>query len=97
MTTVQGIGLGNPIDTPDPLNKYKWWILSGVGLVLVIAAAFFLRRSPQQDDDDAMVAASAQPAPVAEQYAKHLSPGVRLLEQATGHRGAYSTPATRGS
>ena len=68
-----GIGLGNPIDTPDPLNKYKWWILSGVGLVLVIAAAFFLRRSPQQDDDDALVAASAQPAPVAEQYAAPLT------------------------
>ncbi len=68
-----GIGLGNPIDTPDPLSKYKWWILSGVGLVLVIAAAFFLRRSPQQDDEDALVAASAHPAPVAEQYAAPLT------------------------
>jgi hypothetical protein len=68
-----GGGLGNPIDTPDPLNKYKWWILSGVGLVLVIAAAFFLRRSPQQDDDDTLVTASAQSAPVAEQYAAPLT------------------------
>jgi hypothetical protein len=41
--TRPGIGLGAPIDTPDPLSKYKWWILSGVGLILVIGAAFFLR------------------------------------------------------
>jgi hypothetical protein len=68
-----GIGLGNPIDTPDPLSKYKWWILSGVGLVLVIAAAFFLRRTPQQDEEDALVTAAAQPAPVAEQYAAPLT------------------------
>ena len=39
-----GGGLGNPIDTPDPLSKYKYWILGAVGLVLAIAAALFLRR-----------------------------------------------------
>ena len=44
--TRPGGGLGNPIDTPDPLQKYKWWILSGLALVLVIAAAFFLRAKP---------------------------------------------------
>jgi hypothetical protein len=65
-----GIGLGNPIDTPDPLSKYKWWILSGVGLVLVIAAAFFLRRPAQQDD---VAAAAASGSAVAEQYAAPLT------------------------
>jgi hypothetical protein len=49
--TRPGIGLGAPIDTPDPLNKYKWWILSGVGLVLVIAAALFLRRPARAEED----------------------------------------------
>lgn len=44
--TRPGGGLGNPIDTPDPLNKYKWWILSGLALVLAIAAAFLLRARP---------------------------------------------------
>jgi hypothetical protein len=44
--TRPGGGLGNPIDTPDPLQKYKWWILSGLALVLVIAAGFFLRARP---------------------------------------------------
>jgi hypothetical protein len=45
--TRPGGGLGNPIDTPDPLQKYKWWILSALALVLVIAAAFFLRAKPE--------------------------------------------------
>jgi hypothetical protein len=54
--TRPGIGLANPIDTPDPLQKYKWWILSGLALVLVIAAAFFLRAKPA-------AAVVAEPAP----------------------------------
>jgi len=41
-----GGGIGNPIDTPDPLSKYKWWILAGLGLLLAAAAAFLLRRPP---------------------------------------------------
>jgi hypothetical protein len=41
--TRPGGGLGNPIDTPDPLTKYRWWILGGLSLVLAAAAAFFLR------------------------------------------------------
>jgi len=39
-----GGGLGTPIATPDPLSKYKWWILGGFGLLLAAAAAFLLRR-----------------------------------------------------
>lgn len=39
-----GGGIGEPINTPDPLSKYKWWILGGLGLVLAAAAAFLLRR-----------------------------------------------------
>jgi hypothetical protein len=66
-----GGGLGNPIDTPDPLSKYKWWILSGAGLVLVIAAAFFLRRPAQHDE--AIVAAGVSSSPAAEQYAAPLT------------------------
>lgn len=45
--TRPGGGLGTPIDTPDPLNKYKWWILSGLALILAIAAAFLLRAKPE--------------------------------------------------
>jgi hypothetical protein len=39
-----GGGIGEPINTPDPLTKYKWWILGGLGLVLAAAAAFLLRK-----------------------------------------------------
>ncbi len=46
--TRPGGGLGNPNDTPDPLQKYKAWILSGLAVLLVIAAAFFLRARPAE-------------------------------------------------
>ena len=39
-----GGGIGEPINTPDPLSKYKWWILAGLALVLAAAAAFLLRK-----------------------------------------------------
>jgi hypothetical protein len=39
-----GGGLGNPIESPDPLSKYKYWILGGLALVLAAAAAFLLRK-----------------------------------------------------
>ncbi len=39
-----GGGLGPPIGSPDPLSKYKWWILITLALLLVVAAGFLLRR-----------------------------------------------------
>jgi hypothetical protein len=39
-----GGGIGAPIDTPDPLSKYKWWILGALALLLATSAAFLLRR-----------------------------------------------------
>jgi hypothetical protein len=39
-----GGGMANPINTPDPLTKYKWWILSGLALLLAAGAAFMLRK-----------------------------------------------------
>jgi len=39
-----GGGIGAPIDTPDPLTKYKWWILMGLALLLATAAGFLLRK-----------------------------------------------------
>jgi hypothetical protein len=39
-----GGGIGNPIGTPDPLTKYKWWILGVLALLLAAAAAFLLRK-----------------------------------------------------
>jgi hypothetical protein len=42
--TTPGGGIGVPIDTPDPLSKYKLWILGGLALIMVATAAFLLRR-----------------------------------------------------
>jgi hypothetical protein len=39
-----GGGIGAPIDTPDPLTKYKWWILSFFTILLITASAFLLRK-----------------------------------------------------
>jgi hypothetical protein len=44
-----GGGLGAPIDPEDnndPWSKYKWWILSGLGLALVVGAGVMLKASP---------------------------------------------------
>jgi hypothetical protein len=56
-----GGGLGTPIDTPDPLSKYKWWIIAGIGLLLAGGAGFLLSR-PQ---NSAAVADAAAVLPVA--------------------------------
>ena len=39
-----GGGMANPLGTPDPLSKYKWWIITALALLLVTAAAFLLRK-----------------------------------------------------
>ena len=42
--TGPGGGIGQPIGTPDPLSKYKWWILGAMFLGLSAVAGFLLRR-----------------------------------------------------
>jgi hypothetical protein len=39
-----GGGIGVPINSPDPLTQYKWWILGVLTLLLIAAAAYFLRK-----------------------------------------------------
>ena len=43
-TPPPGGGIGQPINTPDPLTRYKWWILSILALLLVGGAIFMLRK-----------------------------------------------------
>jgi hypothetical protein len=57
--TRPGGGLGVPIDTPDPLDKYKWWILGAITLVFAVGAGFLLRRP---GDAPAPEVAAAVPA-----------------------------------
>ncbi|HEY1807287.1 MAG TPA: carboxypeptidase regulatory-like domain-containing protein [Acidobacteriaceae bacterium] len=90
-----GGGLGNPIDTPDPLQKYKWWILSGVGLALVIAAAFMLRAKPGQQP--AVAGAAPPPNPLtptlpAGVKATAVRAGVIAAPAVSAPNGAYLKP-----
>jgi len=39
-----GGGLGPPIDAPDPLQKYRWWILGGFAVALAIGGVFVASR-----------------------------------------------------
>lgn len=39
-----GGGLGPPIDAPDPLQKYRWWILGGFAAALVIGGIVVATR-----------------------------------------------------
>ena len=60
-----GGGLGAPIGSPDPLSKYKWWIVGGLALLLAGGAGFLLSR-PQGAASVATpqtIAAAAPPPP----------------------------------
>jgi hypothetical protein len=39
-----GGGLGPPIDAPDPLRQYRWYILGGFAAVLIIGGVFVASR-----------------------------------------------------
>jgi len=39
-----GGGLGPPIDAPDPLEHYRWYILGGFALALAVGAVYIARR-----------------------------------------------------
>ena len=65
-----GGGIGNPINTPDPLSKYKGWILGGLALLLVVAAAFLLRKpAPGTSLDAGAATAQAFASPEAKNSA----------------------------
>ncbi|MGH9649442.1 MAG: carboxypeptidase regulatory-like domain-containing protein, partial [Terriglobales bacterium] len=39
-----GGGLGPPSESPDPLAAYRWYILGGLGLALVVGAFYLMQR-----------------------------------------------------
>lgn len=62
-TSRPGGGLGPPIDAPDPLQKYRWWILGGFAAVLLLGGVYVASR--QQSAARALArqrVASAMPA-----------------------------------
>jgi hypothetical protein len=52
--TRPGGGLGAPIEAPDPLDKYRWYLLGGFGAIFVAGAIYINNRS-----------SSAHPVPTA--------------------------------
>lgn len=59
-----GGGIGAPINTPDPLSKYKWWILAALALLLSAGAAFLLRKPAPEAAAASAGAGSASAAAV---------------------------------
>jgi hypothetical protein len=43
--TRPGGGLGAPIEAPDPLDRYRSYLLGGFGVILVIGAIYMVKRS----------------------------------------------------
>lgn len=59
-----GGGLGPPIDAPDPLQKYRWWILGGFAGVLVIGGVYVASR---QQASNRVARAHAKGSPALEE------------------------------
>jgi hypothetical protein len=43
-----GGGLGKPGEDPDPLDRYRWWLLGGLGAALAGGAVYITSRSKTQ-------------------------------------------------
>ncbi len=56
-----GGGLGPPIDAPDPLQKYRWYILGGFALVLIVGGVYVASRQ-QASNRAARTAGRALPS-----------------------------------
>ncbi len=59
--TRPGIGLGVPVDTPDPLHKYRWWIVSLIAVLVAVGAGISLRPASAADTAAAAGTGSVTP------------------------------------
>lgn len=67
-----GGGLGPPIDAPDPLSEYRWWILGGIAIVMSGGAYLATTRNsrpstagPSSADIDVTIPTQAAPNRIA--------------------------------
>lgn len=86
-----GGGIGAPIGTPDPLTRYKWWILSILTILLIAAAYFMLRKRAETLPVAAAMATSAAPAHL------DLPPFARIPAQTRAAPIAVTASAVSGS
>lgn len=91
-----GGGLGPPIDAPDPLQKYRWWIIGGFAAVLIIGGVFIASRQQaanraarakaglstmeEAEDFEIPLRSTGAPAPVTEAPRLRTQPTSKLLE-----------------
>jgi len=86
-----GGGIGNPINTPDPLSKYKWWILLGMFLGLSAVAGFLLRRPAGAP---AVAGAAAVPLPASNPVSKPRRPAAPPASAVAQPAPAYAPQAS---
>jgi hypothetical protein len=70
-TNRPGGGLGTPVNTPDPLFKYRWWIIAVVALGLVAGAAYTMSNSGSASAQSAN-AVAAKPTSVVDMLKEEL-------------------------
>jgi hypothetical protein len=75
-----GGGLGPPIDAPDPLAKYRWFILGAFALILAGGGYYIAKRSPAEtaaaariDEDETVEVTRATPVRVSKATPKNAS------------------------
>src|SRR5215471_10273117 len=90
MSNRPGGGLGNPIDTPDPLQQYRWYILGGFALVLAAGGWYVTMRKPSAACAPSGTAAKAS-APRAAAVAVQAGPGAQAAQAPGNSSGAKSS------
>ncbi len=88
-----GGGLGPPIDTPGPLHKYRWWIVSSLGLLLVVVAAFLLGGKKPAEGETAL---EPEPSPLTPTVVPGMAgaPGTAPSAPMTASRGPATSATT---
>jgi 5-hydroxyisourate hydrolase-like protein (transthyretin family) len=71
-----GGGLGAPINSPNPLQQYMWWILGGF-VALLAGGAYFFYRQPEIADEEEAPVALKQTRVVAARAAQPTAPAAR--------------------
>ena len=89
MPSGPGGGIGEPINTPDPLTKYKWWILGAMGVLLATVAGFLLRKP-------ATATGATPAAPVAPTTGHMFPPSARVARPAAAVAPVLVTQAPVG-
>jgi hypothetical protein len=72
-----GGGLGPPIDAPDPLQKYRWYILGGFAVALVIGGVFVASRQQAANRAARSIGKSLTSAEDEEDYEAPEAPALR--------------------